>query len=712
MSVVLSGVPNASVAHYSGSSKLDRICACAMSALMTPAAFAGLRHGQLPKRATTHRTAGVVSRLQKEIQWSPTRLHGWAGAVATFVLCTRGPTRQRCRLHAPAALGEKEIQIIASKPSSSEDRTVPKPAFDWEKQWYPTFPTSMLKTSGPEPFKLLGRDLVLWKDGDGEWRCADGICPHRLAPLAHGRVTPDGQLMCRYHGWTFNGDGSCAKVPMAAGDAKAESKLIGASCSKLKSYPTKVVKGLLFVWPHSESEDEAGRKDPFVAEELDDSPNWSVFDAPASWRVWLEQSWDPSHAPFLHQYALSNFAPELAVAMEPFDVEDLGDDGLSASHGGYMQSNQGMKAFRRFGPPCANSTSYLYPDGRTIGFNFYFVPTEPGKVRQITTSYFVPAPSEAGEDSGLQGNMMQMSKVVLRGRTVGSVEEKREGIAIRMSKSIRRRWPQLDRIEQGLKSWKLMQGLIGDQDNTVLSFQDSVGLPAVRNKYFREPRTSEKFGGPPSEYLLETSADELVARFDAWVAARGGGPFGGHGLESNSPGVFDRWEAHTRFSKDAQAALAFLSGAADCLESRVVPACLVAAGLCMACGLTRISGLPTLAAAAGIFAKTRLRKHAQGRHPCVSSVDSVHILHGYSTNMRPNNLHVHTLADNGIGIPQLTCPCRLPLRTSGCTRTSLAQAVGVRRTVLLARFNTQSLCATHCEKRGATRPGKLSSVEF
>lgn len=583
-----------------------------MSALMTPAAFAGLRHGQLPKRATTHRTAGVVSRLQKEIQWSPTRLHGWAGAVATFVLCTRGPTRQRCRLHAPAALGEKEIQIIASKPSSSEDRTVPKPAFDWEKQWYPTFPTSMLKTSGPEPFKLLGRDLVLWKDGDGEWRCADGICPHRLAPLAHGRVTPDGQLMCRYHGWTFNGDGSCAKVPMAAGDAKAESKLIGASCSKLKSYPTKVVKGLLFVWPHSESEDEAGRKDPFVAEELDDSPNWSVFDAPASWRVWLEQSWDPSHAPFLHQYALSNFAPELAVAMEPFDVEDLGDDGLSASHGGYMQSNQGMKAFRRFGPPCANSTSYLYPDGRTIGFNFYFVPTEPGKVRQITTSYFVPAPSEAGEDSGLQGNMMQMSKVVLRGRTVGSVEEKREGIAIRMSKSIRRRWPQLDRIEQGLKSWKLMQGLIGDQDNTVLSFQDSVGLPAVRNKYFREPRTSEKFGGPPSEYLLETSADELVARFDAWVAARGGGPFGGHGLESNSPGVFDRWEAHTRFSKDAQAALAFLSGAADCLESRVVPACLVAAGLCMACGLARISGLPTLAAAAGIFAKTRLRKHAQG----------------------------------------------------------------------------------------------------
>ena len=490
--------------------------------------------------------------------------------------------------------------------------------FDWEKQWYPVLPVSMLSGSGPEPMKLLGRDLILWKDDAGEWRCTDGICPHRLAPLAHGRVNSDGQLMCRFHGWTFNGDGSCAKVPMAEGDAEAESKLIGTSCSKLRVYPTRIVKGLLFVWAHSESSEEAQGKAPFVAAELSDSPNWSVFDAPASWRVWLEQSWDPSHAPFLHQYALPNFAPELAFAMEAFDVQDLGDDGLSATHGGYMQSNKGMKAFRRFGPPCANSTSYLYPDGRTIGFNFYFVPMEPGKVRQITTSYFVPAPTDSGTDSGLSGNMMQMSKVVLKGRTVGNVDKQRSSFASAVSRRIHKRWPRLDKIKRGLKSWKLMQGLIGDQDNTVLSFQDSVGLPAVRSRYFREPRSSQRFGGPPTEYLLETNADELVSRFDSWVAARGGGPFGAQHREKGgpSPGVFDRWDAHTSFSKDAQAALAFLSSLADCLESRVVPTCLVVAALCMGCGLTRVSALPTLAAASCMFARTRLRKHAQGTDAC------------------------------------------------------------------------------------------------
>ncbi|CAE7519375.1 PAO [Symbiodinium pilosum] len=509
---------------------------------------------------------------------------------------------------------EQDVEAPVSKSFSTEDALPPRVDFNWEKQWYPILPEDMLRTSGPEPIRLLGRDLVLWKDSAGKWRCTDGICPHRLAPLAHGRVTSEGQLMCRFHGWTFNGDGSCVKVPMAEGDATAEAKLVGAACSKLRTYPTRSVKGLIFVWPHSESWDEASKKEPFVAEELAESPNWSVFDAPASWRVWLEQSWDPSHAPFLHQYALPNFAPELAYAMEPFEVEDLGDDGLSARHGGYMQSNKGMKAYRRFGPPCANSTSYVYPDGRTIGFNFYFVPTEPGKVRQITTSYFVPAPTDKGDDNGLSGNMMQMSKVVLKGRTVGGIDKERVSFASAVKSRIKKRWPKLDQIERGLKSWKLMQGLIGDQDNTILSFQDSVGLRAVQSGRFREPRSSQKFGGPPTEYLLETNADELVSRFDSWVAARGGGPFG-FGREENQTGfsgVFDRWEAHTRFSKDAQAALAFLSGTADFLESRVVPACAVVAALCMTCGLTRISGLPTLAAAAGIFAKSRLRKHAQG----------------------------------------------------------------------------------------------------
>lgn len=68
-----------------------------------------------------------------------------------------------------------------------------------------------------------------------------------------------------------------------------------------------------------------------------------------------------------------------------------------------------------------------------------------------------------------------------------------------------------------------------------------------------EPR---KYGGPASEYLLETNADALVARFGAWIAERGGGPFGSLKKDPepvDQQMVFDRWMAHTSFSKDAQA---------------------------------------------------------------------------------------------------------------------------------------------------------------
>ncbi|CAK9095541.1 unnamed protein product [Durusdinium trenchii] len=574
---------------------------------MLPAPTAGARLVRPPPPTAAHRgTAGT--RRAAGFAARTRRGSGFDRAWALGVGAARWVRRSRRAKRAKSDLVESE-EVEVKKSQSS---------YSWEKQWYPVLPLSLLQGVGPEPIKLLNKDLVLWKDGEGEWRCTDGICPHRLAPLARGRVTENGELMCRFHGWCFKGDGMCAKVPMAHGDSEAEGRLIGQDCSKLASYPTKLKKGLLFVWPHASAK-EALQREPFVPEELSESPNWSCFDVPAGWRVWLEQSWDPSHAPFLHQYALPNFAPEYAAPMEPFDIQDLGDDGLKVKHGGYMQSNMGMKADRRFVPPCANSTSYLYPDGRIIGFNFYFVPTEPGKVRQITTSYFVPSQNEDDSKSNLKGNMMQMSKVVLKGRSLGTAEKPKRDLRASWMAWAETRWPDLAKVRRGLETWKLLQGLLGDQDNTVLSFQDSVGLPAVQKKELREPRVSQRFGGPASEYLLETHADALVARFDAWIAQRHGGPFGrmdgrgdgGAPREQLEAAVFDRWAAHTSFSKDAQAALSFLVCLADYCDRLVVfSACLAAVALAAAAPRW---GAPFVLLAAGATWVARWgRRKAQG----------------------------------------------------------------------------------------------------
>lgn len=41
---------------------------------------------------------------------------------------------------------------------------------------------------------------VIWRDGAGAYRCLRDACPHRLVPLSDGRIAPNGELQCPYHG--------------------------------------------------------------------------------------------------------------------------------------------------------------------------------------------------------------------------------------------------------------------------------------------------------------------------------------------------------------------------------------------------------------------------------------------------------------------------------------------------------------------------------
>ena len=71
-----------------------------------------------------------------------------------------------------------------------------------------------LDATRPSAFTLLGEQLVLWRDGQGEWQAYADRCPHRLAPLSEGRVTEEGMLECPYHGWAFGGpQGGCTIIP-------------------------------------------------------------------------------------------------------------------------------------------------------------------------------------------------------------------------------------------------------------------------------------------------------------------------------------------------------------------------------------------------------------------------------------------------------------------------------------------------------------------
>ena len=79
------------------------------------------------------------------------------------------------------------------------------------KYWYATVPMSSLK-SGPQPFRLMGEDIVLFEGPDGAPAALADRCCHRTAKLSKGWVD-NGELTCGYHGWTYNTAGKVTRVP-------------------------------------------------------------------------------------------------------------------------------------------------------------------------------------------------------------------------------------------------------------------------------------------------------------------------------------------------------------------------------------------------------------------------------------------------------------------------------------------------------------------
>ena len=151
---------------------------------------------------------------------------------------------------------------------------------------------------GERPLKavrLLGQDLVLFRNADGSFGLLDRDCPHRGADLAFARHEGDG-IRCPFHGWKFSADGRCLETP---------AEPMGSTlCQRVRqrSYPLKVQSGVVFAY--------LGPQDVPPPE----LPAFDAFRAPVShsfafkglwhcnWLQAFEVGIDPAHPSFLHRY--------------------------------------------------------------------------------------------------------------------------------------------------------------------------------------------------------------------------------------------------------------------------------------------------------------------------------------------------------------------------------------------------------------------------
>ena len=81
------------------------------------------------------------------------------------------------------------------------------------RYWMPVAVSAELTDEKPiRPVRILGEDLVVYRDRKGRYGLVGEQCPHRKASLAFGRVDEEG-IRCPYHGWKFDAVGVCVEMP-------------------------------------------------------------------------------------------------------------------------------------------------------------------------------------------------------------------------------------------------------------------------------------------------------------------------------------------------------------------------------------------------------------------------------------------------------------------------------------------------------------------
>ncbi|MGE0310233.1 MAG: Rieske 2Fe-2S domain-containing protein [Lautropia sp.] len=143
--------------------------------------------------------------------------------------------------------------------------------------------------------RILGQDLVLFRDAAGRFGLIDRDCPHRGADLSFGRLEGDG-LRCPFHGWKFAADGRCLETPAEPAGSRLCERV------RQRSYPVVERSGVLFAWLG----DEGTVAPPFPAFDCFEAPPSHTFAFKGMWGAnWLqcvEVGIDPAHTSFLHRF--------------------------------------------------------------------------------------------------------------------------------------------------------------------------------------------------------------------------------------------------------------------------------------------------------------------------------------------------------------------------------------------------------------------------
>ncbi len=145
----------------------------------------------------------------------------------------------------------------------------------------------------PQRVKILGEDLVVFRDGSGAVGLLELHCPHRGTSLEFGLVGKEG-IRCCYHGWLFGVDGAILETPGEPADSTLKDRLFHGA------YPIHEAHGLVFAYMGPPAE-----QPPFPVYDSLIRPGYRVIPGrkyfyPCNWLQIQDNTMDPTHTAFLH----------------------------------------------------------------------------------------------------------------------------------------------------------------------------------------------------------------------------------------------------------------------------------------------------------------------------------------------------------------------------------------------------------------------------
>ena len=190
--------------------------------------------------------------------------------------------------------------------------------------WLPVAMSSQLGEV-PVATRILGEDLVVFRDLSGTVGLLHKHCAHRRASLEYGRIEQRG-IRCCYHGWHFDVDGTILETPGEPEDSPIKNEICQGA------YPVQEVRGLIFVYMGPPE-----KKPAFPFYDSMDIPDHDLvpysIHSPCNWLQESENAMDPYHSVFLHGRISGPQFPGLEHFVElPVVAYHGRDEGIVYSH--------------------------------------------------------------------------------------------------------------------------------------------------------------------------------------------------------------------------------------------------------------------------------------------------------------------------------------------------------------------------------------------